>query len=67
MRNIIWLSGVSVDGYMEGPDHNIDWHVVDDEFFSHMVGWLAGVGGLLEGRVTYELMAAHWPTADQAP
>jgi dihydrofolate reductase len=67
VRKIIWLSGVSVDGYMEGPNHDIDWHLVDDEYFSHMVGWLADAGGLLEGRVTYELMAAHWPTADEAP
>jgi dihydrofolate reductase len=57
----------SVDGYMEGPNHEIDWHLVDDELFHHMVGWLAEMGGLLEGRVTYELMAAHWPTADRDP
>jgi dihydrofolate reductase len=58
---------VSVDGYMEGPNRDINWHMVDDELFRHMNGWLGGIGGLLEGRVTYELMAQYWPTADQDP
>lgn len=58
---------VSVDGYMEGPSREIDWHMVDDELFRHLNGWLASAGGFLEGRVTYELMAGFWPTADQGP
>ena len=58
---------VSVDGYMEGANREIDWHMVDDELFRHLNGWLAGAGGFLEGRVTYELMAEFWPTADQDP
>lgn len=67
MRNIIWTISVSVDGYMEGPNREIDWHMVDDELHSHFNGWLADAGGFLEGRVTYELMAEFWPTADQDP
>ena len=67
MRKIIWTISVSVDGYMEGPNREIDWHMVDDELHRHMNGWLAGAGGFLEGRVTYELMAEFWPTADQDP
>lgn len=67
MRKLIWMMGLSVDGYMEGPNREIDWHMVDDELFGHMVGWLGGVGGFLEGRITYELMAQFWPTADQDP
>ena len=67
MRRIIWMMSVSVDGYMEGPNHDIGWHMVDDELHRHMNGWLARAGGFLEGRVTYELMAQFWPTADQDP
>jgi dihydrofolate reductase len=67
VRKIIWTMSVSVDGYMEGPNHEIDWHMVDDELFRHMMGWLAGAGGFLEGRITYELMAEFWPIADQDP
>jgi dihydrofolate reductase len=61
------MMSVSVDGYMEGPNREIDWHMVDDELHSHMNGWLSGAGGFLEGRLTYELMAEFWPTADQDP
>lgn len=67
MRKIIWVMSVSVDGYMEGPNRELDWHMVDDELHRHFNGWLADAGGFLEGRVTYELMAEFWPTADQDP
>lgn len=67
MRKVIWMMSVSVDGYMEGPNREIDWHMVDDELHRHMNGWLADAGAFLEGRVTYELMAEFWPTADQDP
>ena len=58
---------VSVDGYMEGPNREIDWHMVDDELHRHMNGWLARAGAFLEGRATYELMEEFWPSADQDP
>lgn len=67
MRKIIWLMSASVDGYMEGPNREIDWHMVDDEVFAHLVDWLVDTGCFLDGRVTYELMAEYWPTADQDP
>ena len=58
---------VSVDGYMEGPNHDIRWHKVDDEVHQHMNDWIGAASLLLEGRVTYELMADFWPTADREP
>ena len=61
------MMSASVDGYMEDHNRQIDWHMVDDELFSHLNGWLQQAGGLLEGRVTYQLMAEYWPTADQDP
>jgi dihydrofolate reductase len=67
VRKIVWMISVSVDGYMEGPSGEIDWHMVDDELHSHLNSWLADAGGFLEGRLTYKLMADFWPTADQDP
>jgi dihydrofolate reductase len=67
MRRVVFHLGISLDGYMEGPGHDISWHRVDEELHQHMNDVLAGAGGFLEGRVTYELMAGHWPTADQNP
>ncbi len=39
MRKIVWMMSVSVDGYMEGPNRGIDWHMVDDELHRHMNAW----------------------------
>ena len=67
MARIIWMVSISVDGYMEGPDRDLSWHMVDDELHGHLNGWLRHVGGFIEGRITYELMEEYWPTADQVP
>jgi adenosine deaminase len=34
------MISVSVDGYMDGPNHEFDWHMVDDELHRHLNGWL---------------------------
>ncbi|WP_426568823.1 dihydrofolate reductase family protein [Streptomyces canus] len=67
MRKIVLTSSMSLDGYMEGPDHDISWHRVDDELHQHFNDILRDTGVFLQGRVTYELMADFWPTADQDP
>ena len=67
MRKIIFMSSVSLDGFFEGPNREIDWHMVDDELHRHFNAELGAMGGFLDGRVTYELMASFWPTADQDP
>jgi dihydrofolate reductase len=67
MRKIVVMTSVSVDGYFEGPAHEIDWHQVDEEVHQEFNDVLAAMGGFLNGRVTYELMADFWPTADADP
>ncbi|MFD6966816.1 dihydrofolate reductase family protein [Streptomyces sp. NPDC059979] len=67
MRKIILMTQVSLDGYIEGPERQIDWHLVDDELHQHFNDELRSMGGFLSGRVTHELMADFWPTADADP
>jgi dihydrofolate reductase len=67
MSNVVVMMSVSVDGFMEGPGADIGWHRVDEELHQHFNDVLAGMSAFLGGRVTYELMAAYWPTADQDP
>ncbi len=67
MRQVVWSMSVSLDGFMEGPNREIDWHRVDDELLQHFNDEFRGAGAFLEGRVTYELMAEFWPTADADP
>lgn len=67
MRKIILFVQVSVDGFFEGPDRELDWHRMDEELHTHVNDVLRGMGGFLSGRVNWELMAAFWPTADADP
>ncbi len=53
---------VSVDGYFEGPNHDLSWHNVDAEFNAFAQEQLGEIGALLFGHKTYELMAGYWPT-----
>jgi len=62
MRKIIFFMLTSLDGYFEGPDRDINWHHVDDEFNDFAIQQTGEFGALLFGRVTYELMASYWPT-----
>lgn len=62
MRKLFSFNMVTLDGFFEGPDHNIDWHNVDEEFNEFAVEQTSSVGTLLFGRVTYLLMESYWPT-----
>lgn len=64
MKKIIFQMSVSLDGYIEGPNHEIGWHLVDDEFNAYAVEMLKATDVLIMGRKTYELMAGYWPTAE---
>ncbi len=62
MRKVIFFMLTSLDGYFEGPDRDINWHNVDEEFNDFAIQQTGEFGALLFGRVTYELMASYWPT-----
>ncbi len=53
----------TLDGYLEGPDRDISWHgdVWGDELEALSIAQGKAAGGLLFGRITYELMANYWP------
>lgn len=67
MRKIILMMSVSIDGYFEGPDRDISWHLVDEELHQHFNDECRAMGGFMDGRITYGLMADFWPTADKDP
>ena len=67
MRKIILTMSVSIDGFFEGPDRDISWHLVDEELHQHFNDECRAMGAFLDGRITHELMADFWPTADQDP
>jgi dihydrofolate reductase len=67
MNGVVFMISISLDGYFEGLDHGLEWQSVDGELHAHFNGWLGDATAFLEGRVTWEMMAAHWPTADADP
>lgn len=67
MRKIVLHMTVSLDGYIEGPNRELDWHRVDEELLDHANRHLATMGAFLMGRTMYELMEGYWPTAGQDP
>jgi dihydrofolate reductase len=66
MRKLIMFNLITLDGLFAGPNGEIDWHNVDDEFHEFAINQLDSADGLLFGRVTYQLMAGFWPTPDAA-
>jgi len=67
VRRIVVMMSVSLDGFFEGPDGDLGWHLVDDEVHTEFNEVLGAMSAFLDGRVTYELMAGFWPTADADP
>jgi dihydrofolate reductase len=67
MRKIISFMHMSLDGFVAGPNGEMDWIKVDDEIFDY-VGERIGEGDTaLYGRVTYQMMESYWPTAADSP
>ena len=66
MRSVTYSMGVSLDGYIVGPDGTFDWTAPDDEVFRFVTDEIRGVGVHLLGRRLYERML-YWETADQDP
>ena len=66
MRSVTYSMGVSLDGYIVGPDGGFDWTAPDAEVFRFWIDEIREVGVHLMGRRLYETML-YWETADQDP
>ena len=64
MRKLTLFNLMTLDGFFAGPNGEIDWHHVDEEFNEFAIEQLNTIGALIFGRVTYQLMAAYWPTPE---
>ena len=62
MRKLFSFNMISLDGFFEGPDHDINWHSVDEEFNEFAVEQTSSLDMILFGRRTYQLMESYWPT-----
>ena len=63
MRKVIVSMNVTLDGYMAGPNSELDWHFNywNDEMAEEAAMQLNKADTILLGRITYSAMAEYWP------
>lgn len=63
MRKIILDVAVTLDGFIEGPNGEIDWLVSDDEidFGDILTEILVGIDAIFYGRISYDLWGNYQP------
>jgi len=66
MGKLIYSMGISLDGYIAGPDGTFDWSVPSEELHRFHNERVRELGCHLLGRNLYETML-YWETADQDP
>lgn len=67
MRKLVQLMHVSLDGFVGGPNGEMNFIHVDEEIFDYTGGLVNDCDLGLYGRVTFEMMENYWPTAANKP
>jgi dihydrofolate reductase len=67
MRHLIFFMHTSLDGFVAGPNGEMNWIKVDEEIFDFVGTMTDQSDTALYGRVTYEMMQGYWPTAGEKP
>src|SRR5689334_1314878 len=67
MRRLVLFMHVSLDGFVAGPNGEMDWIKVDDQMFEYAGQRTNESDTALYGRVTYQMMEGYWPTAADQP
>ncbi len=66
-RKIIYSMHVSLDGFVGGPNGEMDWIRFDDEMFDFVGKLTDHADAAIYGKNTFHMMDDYWPTADQGP
>jgi dihydrofolate reductase len=66
MAKLIYATNVSLDGYTEDEQGNLEWSISDDEVFAFWTDFERPIGTYLYGRRMYESMV-YWETASAKP
>ena len=67
MRKIISFMHISLDGFVAGPNGELNWAKVDEEIFDYVGKRISKGDTALYGRKTYQMMESYWPTAGDKP
>jgi len=67
MRKIITTTWITLDGFIAGPNGEMDWVIVDEEMGKYEGDIVSAADTLLLGRVTYQSFAGSWPYVPDNP
>ncbi len=69
MRKIITTTWVTLDGYIAGPNGEMDWigEIYDEAMGIYETDLVSSADTLLLGRVTYQSFAGSWPYVPDQP
>jgi dihydrofolate reductase len=67
MRKVISFMHISLDGFVAGPNGEMNWIKADEEIFNHVGKRISQGDTALYGRITYQMMESYWPTAADKP
>lgn len=67
MGKIISFMHISLDGFVAGPNGEMNWIKVDEEIFDHVGKRISKTSSALYGRKTYQMMENYWPSAGDQP
>jgi len=67
MGKLVLFMHVSADGFVGGPNGEMDWIHVDEEIFDYAGGRTNEADTALYGRKTFQMMDGYWPTAAEQP
>ena len=67
MKTLKFFMHISLDGFVAGPNGELDWIKLDDEMFDFVATMTEQADMALYGRVTYDMMESYWPTAADKP
>jgi dihydrofolate reductase len=69
MRKIVLDLAITLDGFIEGPNGEIDWLVKDEEtdFGGILTDILADIDAIFYGRISYDMWGNYYPGENASP
>jgi dihydrofolate reductase len=61
MKEVVLFMHISLDGFVAGPDGEMDWISMEEAIFEDAIGLSNSADAALYGRVTYQMMEGYWP------
>jgi dihydrofolate reductase len=67
LRKIIVTTWITLDGFLAGPNGEMNWVMVDQEMGQYEDDLVSSADTLILGRVTYQSFAGSWPHVPENP